>query len=541
MAGKNKKKEEDTPTWDETLPVSSVAPTPSPEMSAGDVPSWDDTSEVSFDETKTPEEHAAQKLDENLQNPPVSGLEATLAGLADGYTASYGDELIARGKSLFGSQSYDDYLTQEHEHMARAKAQHPVKYNTANIVGAFISPVTKVLGPAKHAGKAANVVRAALTGGVFGSGASLGDVTTEEGRNQIIRDTADGAMWGVGTYGAASGIAAGAKAFAPPVLDKFAKWRAVKAATGQNKRVLREAHQMGQLEKIGEDLLQGSEELGIQPTVRFGSSVDAIGDRAATHADKAWDAVEEVYKSIDKTTGGKTIKGLDIASNILNYVRQIERLPKNMPTIKRMMDEAKWIATKPYVSLERAQRIKNNYVFKLQDSRTHALGLDGNGALRKAYAEAIENAVSTHGLAGDADKFQKGMRLYGSMATATKSANDRMIANVSNRFISPSDYGVGGMAGMTKALDEGGSRSDGLYTAVASALAHKILRERGSSAAAKSAWELSKLIKKHPNTLGHFQRFLSKGATNQMGPALSFPTIQKDAYNMWPHPFETEE
>ena len=63
-------------------------------------------------------------------------------------------------------------------------------------------------------------------------------------------------------------------------VEGFANERAVKAATGQNKAVLKNIARTKGVDEVGKTLLSGEE-----PVVQFGSSVSTIKDRAANAAE----------------------------------------------------------------------------------------------------------------------------------------------------------------------------------------------------------------------------------------------------------------
>lgn len=518
----------------------------------------EDGSEKPPFDPNAPFEAVAEDFDPNAPFEPAAPvnqnpnqLQSAISGFASGLTSDYSDEIIARGaaaiKAPFSEETYDElvpqYLAETREHKAAAARENPYTYGGANLVGAVMSPVNKFIGPAKGYSTLKNIGRAGMVGGVMASGASTVDPRqSPEAFGDFLKETGAGAFVGSATQGVLSGVGGVAKALAPEGLKKFARERAVKGATGQNKKVLRQAAQLGQIDKIGDDLLEGAEEVGVKPIVGFGTSVDKIRDRAAAASHAAWDRVEGVYKGIDSRLSNAAISGLEIAQGIMNRARQIVPLPKNQAVIEKMREEAEWIAQHPEITLGKAQELKNNYLFKMADSRTHALGLDGNNGIRAAYEKAITNAVDKYGIAEEKAIYPIAKRLYGSMATAAGAADDRAIANVSNRFISPSDYGVGLMAGMSEMLEGGANRqAEGAITMIATALAHKILRERGSTAAAVSANSLAKLIEKHPQTLNGFRKFLVDAPGQGLGAGVTQSIVGKGPDQMQPRYRFTEE
>jgi hypothetical protein len=76
-------------------------------------------------------------------------------------------------------------------------------------------------------------------------------------------------------------------------------------------------------------------------------------------------------------------------------------------------------------------------------------------------------------------------RLYGNMATAADSAEDALVRRARNRFLSPSDHGVGATAAMV--VDP--------VTGIAMAGANKVAREFGSSFTASAAGDVAKALR----------------------------------------------
>jgi hypothetical protein len=294
-------------------------------------------------------------------------------------------------------------------------------------------------------------------------------------------------------------------------LDDFANVRAVKAATGQNKAVLKKVARTKGIEEAGDALLNGEDKV-----IGFGSSVDKIKDRAADAADKAWAQVQGVHKAIDAAKDGKSIDGGEIAKAIVEKANRIEPLDQNLPIIDKMRSTAAYFERKGPMSLEHAQELKNNFVFKFTDPKTHALGLDGNNAIREAFTEKMGDAVASADPAL-AKVWQDGMQKYGVYAETAGAASDRAVANVSNRLISPSDYAVGATAALHSGMKNGAEGVADTVRGVAAALAHKLVRERGSSAAAITAKNLAGILESAPEALGSAYGVLAKAAEG--GPA----------------------
>ena len=101
---------------------------------------------------------------------------------------------------------------------------------------------------------------------------------------------------------------------------------------------------------------------------------------------------------------------------------------------------------------------------------------------------------------------------YGAMKNVEQAASDRAMKNLSNRFVSPSDYAMGGMGGVASAASGHGSGSS-IIAATALAAANKVARERGSAFAANSLKKLADVVTSAPEFLGKYQGVLERAAT----------------------------
>ncbi len=289
--------------------------------------------------------------------------------------------------------------------------------------------------------------------------------------------------------------------------NSFANERAVKAATGQNKTVLKNIAKTKGFDDVGETLLNGE-----NPVVTFGAGVNKIKDRASKAADKTWEAIEGIYQHADQAAGGAAIDGKDIAEKIIAHATSIEPLPQNQGVIDNLMNTAAYFEKKGPMTLSHAQELKNNFVFKMTNPQTHALGLDGNNAVRGAITESMGNAIEKIDPT-IAEAWRGHMNAYGALATTAGAASDRAVANISNRFISPSDYAAGIGGGLIEGAGKDvGDAAKGLTMAVLT-LGHKFLRERGSSMMAVSAKNLAQILETSPQALGSAYGLLSKAAT----------------------------
>jgi hypothetical protein len=189
------------------------------------------------------------------------------------------------------------------------------------------------------------------------------------------------------------------------------------------------------------------------------------------------------------------------------------------------LKEAEFFSKKGDIGFGQAQKLKNSYKFKVMDPSTQHLGQDATNFVKGAIGGEMDDAaVRARGQIGDSlsqardliDKYERFKGKYGSFAAITKAAENRVESNLSNRFISPSDYFLGGAGGLGSVAITGEPFS-GAAIGAASAILNKFARERGSAMVARSAYAVANLLQKRPEALGRFAEELSKAAQGGAG------------------------
>lgn len=149
------------------------------------------------------------------KEPPGVG-ETMLRHAAQGATAGFANKGLAASMALQNYQKggrdlLDEYRRIRDEQVARTEEgyrAHPYPANIASVGGAVASNFIPVIGPlmnvGKEAGLAANIVKPAVTGGLYGLGESKADLTKGE-FGQAAADTLKGAAAGFGTHALARG------------------------------------------------------------------------------------------------------------------------------------------------------------------------------------------------------------------------------------------------------------------------------------------------------------------------------------------------
>lgn len=467
---------------------------------------------------------------------------SVLTGVNQGLSAGFFDEMIgtlrAAGDKLKGSKEPFGDLYAKHRDEVRAwsnqaKSANPMSYMAGDVAGNLATlalPGVKALAPAAKAGMAANVGKAALLGGVVGAGQSEAPLVSSD----FVKDVATGATVGGVTQGVLGGVAKGASMLSPANLKNMAAERAVKVGTGQQVRAIRDMAKTGKLGVAGSDLL-AADEAGA-PVVKWFTrtedlvSRDLSGKLTGPAVDKKrffGEKIEEVAKQIDELVP-KAVSGDNIADGILSYTKNIPATPGNKTILKRLAAEAEYFRGKGDIGFGQAQKLKNAYKFKVTDPTTQHLGQDATNAVKGAIGSEMDAAAQrAKGQIGDSlaqardliDKYERFKSKYGSFAAITKAAENRVEGNLSNRFISPSDYFMGGVGGVGSTFVTGEPFS-GAVIGAAGALLNKVARERGSAFVARGAYAAASLLEKNPKALGQFGQQLSSAAQGGAGALL---------------------
>lgn len=465
--------------------------------------------------------------------------ESVLAGINEGVTFGFYDEMVgalrAAGDKLKGAKENFGDLYSKHRDDVRqwsnkAKNTNPKAFVAGNVSGNLATmaiPGAGALAPAAKAGAVANIGKASILGGLAAAGESEKDI----GSSGFVGDVLKGATIAGTTQGALGAAAKGAEFFAPSNLRRIAAERAVKVGTGQQVKAIRDLSKTGKLGVAGEDLLV-ADEAGAPIIKAFSRTEDlvernAAGKLAGPVVEKKeffGKKISEVAEQIDELVPN-AVSGSNISKAILDYRRSIPSTPGNMTLIKRLQKEADYFAKKGDIGFGQAQKLKNSYKFKVTDPTTQHLGQDATNFVKSAIGSEMDDAaVRARSQIGDSlseardliDKYERFKSKYGSYAAITKAAENRIESNLSNRFISPSDYFLGGTGGIASVAITGEPFS-GAAIGTASAVLNKLARERGSALVARSAYAAANLLQKRPEVLGKFAAELSKAAQGGAG------------------------
>jgi len=122
-------------------------------------------------------------------------LDDIVRQLASGMTFGAADEIAAAGNAAIGRGSYDEALKAERARDAQFSSAHPYIAGGANIAGAVVSPINKLLIPGRAASLAGAMGKNAVGGAVAGGSAGF---LSGEGEEDRLRQAMTGAALGGG-------------------------------------------------------------------------------------------------------------------------------------------------------------------------------------------------------------------------------------------------------------------------------------------------------------------------------------------------------
>lgn len=339
---------------------------------------------------------------------------------------------------------------------------------------------------------------AATTGMAYGTLAGLGASEADllgaaEGKKDMAQEAAqlvlDGSVGGLG--GAAFG--AGGHALVKGA-GRAASWVGGKLQTLARRRaadvahpMLKDARILGQegIDEMGEELLK-------RGAVRFGDSAESLANRLGPIREKAGQEVGDAVAGLDASRAQQGIVGLDRAALVAKLRREVlaplQRFPAQRGIAQRIAEEIDQIeafeAGKPltYGAMEALKRSMDDLA--KFDQATPAPVTRAFQHLRGALGGHTEDAARAMDPARAA-QFTAAKESFGNLAPAEKIASDYAKRMQANRTVSPSDYGVGAAVGVAQ-----NSGPSGLIAA----LAHKLVRERGSSMTAVTADKMARLL-----------------------------------------------
>jgi hypothetical protein len=463
----------------------------------------------------------------------ISAPESAALGAAQGISLGFADELEAALKAMKSAPEmitgmtldpYRKQLADVRGQYAEAARVNPKSFLAGQVGGSI--PLAFVPGAATAKGLLA-------MGGIGGLGASQADLT----KGEILPAAQDTAM-GVTMAGAIPLAGKAVSAVIPTSvkelatkLSDIASERAYKA-TGPLRAQVRAVTKTKQLGKIGKDLLD-------EGIVTPGASADTILERASAKMDEygpqisnSLSAMDDLAQKVSANPYGKKVADTmidgtrvinDLTQKVLNPLESDFTTKRSVaPEIKNMIDDIaeKWAGKKiPLVEAENIKRMFQNAVN--MEARNPTGKQEALNSIRSHFQKLVENQFDKQSKAvGEiADKFspevadqvkslsglfKTAKSKYGSFEDAVSNITEQKNRELANRFISPSDYGVGlALGGYEMATEKDPLKAAAF--AMGGSAANKLARTYGNQIAASLASKASNALQSIPAIPGYSQ------------------------------------
>lgn len=184
-----------------------------------------------------------------------------------------------------------------------------------------------------------------------------------------------------------------------------------------------------------------------------------------------------------------------LRSEILDQLRDQPALQSLIPGVEKEIQNLEALGDRR-LAFTRANDIKRGYDKLLNWTKEQTPAKELLKQIRGIINEEIENgadaAASATGNEGLLGRFRSAKRDYGDLSQVAEFARDQVARREANRFISPSDYGMGIASGLAGFVS-GHPTLGGLLGLVGTA-GNKLARERGNSVVANGALGLSRLF-----------------------------------------------
>lgn len=433
-----------------------------------------------------------------------------------------------------GASAEDVYRAERDKYRATESAlreESPYWYHGVGLPIGFLSPAPQArtaLGP---------VVNSALSGAMSGALGAAGNSEADLTRGEVggfVSDTAAGS----GTGAVVGGTLGWAGEKIPRVASNVRDWlaekaeeKAVKSVTGRNQRVWESMINKDTLHDIGRDIL---DERLLEPSRWWWpfTSVETIRQRASGVAEEAGKDIGNTLKEIDALVPEEAIPWkYDIAQDIeKRMVVPRKALTAGDERIaNRLQAEANKIRAHDFPNrptLTRLEQQKRELDKFIDFDGTEPPPIqEGLRDLRDYLNANIEQSAwsAAQGAGSDAaERFIRAKELYGNMASVAAPGLKQQARELSNRMISPSDHGVGGISAIL-AQQGGDSPVEAGVKGAAMALANKVFREYGNQTAAYAMNEASAsnwlraMVEASPEVLGRYGQQLADAAARGPG------------------------
>lgn len=495
-----------------------------PEESAAVNPPWTPPKSPFAKYTSDPE------LQMELERASRGGLTSAVRGFNDWATGSNADEILGYIGSRFPrltmpiaeaidpriptppARTYQEVRDEQREANAASEEEAPIPY--------YLGALGSVLATGKALPTAQGWRQNAVLGGAQGAlgalGASEADLVTPS-ESDLIQAGAETTAGGV--LGAAMGAAAPPAAAAlarriPGAAERFRQWlatqaerRAVKAAVGQNKGAIKKMVMDETLQPTGRALLDndvidwniGPEEIRRRAEAVRDAAGESIGaslrrldevtppGRELVPDEMAYEALEQVVTPREASTAGmedvaerarrEIYKLMDLGARETVDENGIRRMTLGNPTTLEAANRFKsdldphinWGTPDPKPAQQALRELRGNLNAQIERRAEEIAEAEGGTSIQ----EFVDFITSK--------------RRYGAMENVIGPAGAQEAADLSNRLVSPSDYGAGIGTALGASLASGGDLSTTGIAGAGAALANFLMRRYGNQTAATLA------------------------------------------------------
>lgn len=464
--------------------------------------------------------------------------EAAKQGALQTGSFGYSDEIAAAGGALKDKLSsnepikdiYGRRVAQERAEVDRAREVEPEAYLAGSVGTAVPMAFVPGIGVARGATLAGGVGRAALSGGLMGSGESTANPLSDTA--QFAKDTAGGAAVGGATQGVLSGAGAGLQAGGSALkgwiskgLSNLAEDRAVKAATGQNISALRKMagttlQSGGDIEKAQAAIRRVGRDMLDEGSVGMLDTVEDLAPKLAGSRKAYGEQIGKIGEEIDKAVPN-AVDSKKIAQEILDYAQDIPKTEAGKKLQDRLMAEAANFEEMGRMSFTDAQKFKNQFKYRAVDADALISNQDATNKIRSIISKNMDETAESIAKKGGAEadlisSYGEVKSKYGSFKSAADAATDRVQKDLSIRFVSPSDTAIGlgtGVAGYASQNNKGGPEGAAksiAYGALA-AMVNKQARTRGSAFVSSISNSIAKALE-NPGFATKFGNIIAEAA-----------------------------
>lgn len=419
--------------------------------------------------------------------------------------ATFGHLPQVGGAIKAGAVSGPEYESEKQAISKRLAQREPVTGALGEVAGSVVSPVG--LGASALLRGGASIPRAAAVGAGLGALQSPGGDLSLEQIQERLKGAALGGALGGGLSAVSGPVSRGMESFAER--RAFSALRPFKAA-------VKEARARDRIEPVGRTLL---DEQIIGNIPRSSEALaERIGEAKKLVGEKKSQIIDDIESLVDRLVSEGAIlpakPGQKIQAKAGVEVKSLKAAVKDNLKVNADLPQAEQFEEKLDKFLEGFAKGKERLSVKEADKLKTDLGKfvrrwyrpgapqvepfseQFNKELYRALNKGVDDAAELMAKTYKPDiveDLRKIKSTYGNLSEAEKIAGQRFEADFANRFVSPSDYGVG-MATSAGSLARGERAVQAGLVGAAAAGVNHFLRKYGNQITAKQVDNLSKLI-----------------------------------------------